>query len=424
MLTAVIIALVTLASESRVSSSLSYPRAWQPVTLEGEQVPLLHGARVEQLSLLRCAPDGCVPIPFQVDERDAAGEWALAAGPDASSDESPAVLDDNDSLSFYLSDAGARAEPAARAAGAVVEIRIADPLGYPDRYAYVAIGESSAPRSPLRYVSYDPALDQMQGSVALAFLAGVPQFLALSPGGENVLDRLKIRATAAFLWGLIRIERSEDDLLPEPPSWSVGPIRVIRRQPLRIRMRFGIRSPRFVSTTYFYRDFSELPLTIRLRVPPRYFFTSIAVRGGLDFRHLPGQWTVLLPGSDERLPAGCAAGRQAERDGVPGDWFAVVGEERTIVQRLGRDPSLDSVRETAWYRNGPSEDPPENAPGQCPGAGFSLEDWGAVDGGVHTLTATSYAIPSDVDAGVFLATVETPLEISVAPLAAESLPDR
>src|SRR5262249_31923918 len=151
------------------------------------------------------------------------------------------------------------------------------------------------------YVEYDPDLDLLRGRVSLGFTDGVPQYLALTPESGNVLDRLKIRATATFLWGFFGITRTESDLLPEPPAWRAGPVRVIRRQPLQIRLRFGIRSPRFVSTTYFYRDFSELPLAIRLRVPPRYFFTSIVVNGGLDFRNLPGRWTVSLPGSDARL---------------------------------------------------------------------------------------------------------------------------
>ena len=179
-------------------------------------------------------------------------------------------------------------------------------------------------------------------------------------------------------------------------SWSAGPIRVIRRQPLQIRMRFGIRSPRFVSTTYFYRDFAELPLHIRLRVPPRYFFTSITVRGGLDFRHLPGHWTVRLPGSDQRLAAGCAGDSEDSREGASGDWFAVEGEETTIVQRLRRGPTLASVRETTWYRNGGADSPEDAA--DCPAVGFTLEDWDGVEGGVHTLTSTSYAVPSSVDA--------------------------
>jgi hypothetical protein len=394
----------------------SYPRYWQPVVLAGAQLPALLGRRVEQIALLRCAPPACVPIPFQVDERDDAGEWALPHGPGAAGDETPGVVDDNDDLIFLAADGGARALAGARRSGAVLEVEINDPLGFPPRYVYLAAGAVQAPRSPLRYVAYDAAADQLAGRVTLGFSGGVPQLLTLAPGGENVLDRLKIRAAASFLWGLLRVARSEQDILPQAVSWSAGPVRVIRRQALQIRMRFGIRSPRFTSTTYFYRDFAELPLSIRLRVPPRYLFTSITVRGGLDFRHLPGAWRVLLPGSDGALPAGCEGDGVTERDGVAGDWFALEGPDLTLVQRLQRGPTLASVHQSTWYRNGREEDPPESAPGQCPAAGFVLDDWDAVEGGVHTLTSTSYAVAPDVGVGVFLATVEVPLEVSVRPL--------
>jgi hypothetical protein len=412
-----LLSLVLALLAAPCAQATPYPRYWQPISLDGATLPDLLGRPVHRIAVLRCDADDCVPIPFQIDERDSSGEWALPGGESPSLDESPGVFDDDDVMTFLIDDAGAPAPERARVAGALLEVRLDDPLGFPPRYVYLAATPGAAPRSPIRYVSYDPARDLLAGTVALGFAAGIPQFLALSPGGENVLDRLKIRATATFLWGLIRIGRSEEDLLPDAVSWSAGPIRVIRRQPLQIRMRFGIRSPRFLSTTYFYRDFAELPLHIRLRVPPRYFFTSITVRGGLDFRALPGRWRARLPGSEERLPAGCGEGVVVQRDGALGDWFALEGDDLTILQRLQRGPSLASVRETAWYRDGAVDDPPENAPAQCPGAGFALEDWGGVEGGVHTLTSTSYAVAPGLDADVFLATVDTPPEVSVTSLA-------
>lgn len=407
--------LVALLSASDARAETDF-RAWQPVEIAAGLLPDLLGSRVDSLLALRCADGVCSNVPLQVDERDEAGEWVLPNGVMPTADDPDATLDENDVVLFMWSDAGSRDEAGARLAGGVAEIEIVDPLGFPPRYLYLSRGSAGAAVSPLGYVSYDSELDRLEGRVSLGFADGIPQLLALEPGGENVLDRLKIRATATFLWGLISITRTEQDLLPEGVTWKSGPIRVIRRQPLQIRIRFGLRSPRFTSTTFFYRDFASLPLTIRLRVPPRRWFTSIRVFGGLDFRNLPGEWSALLP-DGERLPAGCRAGLgRLRRDGVSGGWFALEGERMTIVQRLERSPSLESVRLDTWYRNGDLDDPPENAAGQCPAAGFTLDDWDGVEGGVHTLVSTSYALPPDTEVGLFLAAADTPLETVVRSL--------
>ena len=232
--------LVALATAS-IGGAETYPRYWQPVEISAADVPALLGRAPDSLAALRCESSGCIPIPLQVDERDATGAWVLSQGALPSADE-VAELDDNDVLLMMLDDAGPRAAAAARAAGAVVEVEIADPLGFAPRFAYLGAALSRS-ESPQGYVGYDPELDRLNGRVSLGFASGVPQFLALRPDGENILDRLKIRATATFLWGLIGVTRTEQDLLPDAVTWKSGPVRVIRRQPLEIRMRFGIRSP-------------------------------------------------------------------------------------------------------------------------------------------------------------------------------------
>lgn len=331
-------------------------------------------------------------------------------GPGAGIDDEPGVLDRNDVVLFMFSDAGeTRGVPPPQADHAVA-VELYDPLGFPTRWAQVASFPGTPPRTSTTYVSYDPVLDRIHGSrVSLGFVDGVPQYLSVSPDGSNVLDRLKIRATATFLWGLIRVTRTEGDLLADPVGWKEGPIRVVRRQQHSIRVGFGIRSPRFGSYTYFYRDFADLPASVRLRVPPRVFFTSISVRAGLDFRSLPGEWRVLAPGPSS-FSVDCPERSQA-LDGVSGSWFALRGDALTLVQRLERGPSLASVRQHIWYTADPQAlDPPESQPGQCPGIGFVLDDWNGVEGGHHELVSTSYALPPDENVGTFLATLDSPLQ--------------
>ena len=397
-------------------------RSWEVVKIEGAEVPSLRGKAISRLAAFRCGGGAsCAPVPFQVDERDSSGHWVVDHGAAPTADDPPGILDDNDEILFMATDAGERVirPPLPGGPESVVEIALGDPLGYPTRWLYMAAYVGSPPRSPMRYVSYDEGEDRIVGrKVSLGFRDGVPQFLSLEPGGPNVLDRLKARATATLLWGLLRITRGDGDLIAGPVSWHAGAIRVIRRQQHAVRIGFGIRSPRFGSDTYFYRDFAEMPVSVRLRVPPRYFFTSISVRTVLDFRGLPGAWRFSAPGLAQPVPVDCS---HATSLSSPGEWFALRGGELTLVQRLTRSASLSSVRERLLYdADSQLADPPEAQRGECPGVGFVLDDWDGVDGGQHALFSTSYALPPDEDIAVFLATVDSPLRVRARAVRAAS----
>lgn len=416
--------LVALAAPSAPAHA-SDPRFWEVVRVGGAALRALDGAAIDRLAVFACDPARCRPIPFQVDERDAAGRWVLDQGTAAGADNPPRVLDANDVLLFMAGDGGQRAPrpPIPPGAARVVEVALEDPLHYPTRWVYVAEYGGATPRPLKRYVSYDHRTDRISGQrVTLGFEAGVPQYLSLERGGPNVLDRLKARATATFLWGLVKITRGDGQLISGPVSWRAGPIRVIRRQAHAVRIGFGIRSPAFGSDTYFYRDFAELPVSLRLRVPPRYFFADISVHSQLDFRSLPGTWRFLAPGLAAPLAVTCGDSAAAPSVGdLPGHWFALEGPAVTLVERLRPSQSLAAVQARIWFAADPDlSDPPEAVRGQCPGAGFVLEGWDRVEGGQHALSSTSWAVPAGTDVGAFLALVDAPLRVRLRALAPDA----
>src|SRR5262249_21359174 len=287
----------------------------------------------ERLGLFACAASGCAPIPFQIDERDSDGRWLLDRGPEAATPSG--IVDDNDVLLFMAADAG---EPARR--GALprgergVEIAVRDPLRDTTGWVYLIAFAGPAPRSVLSYVEYDPLTDRVHGArVTLGFEGGVPGYLAIAvpgvDGDVNLLDRFKVRATATFLWGLIRVARSEQDLGTRFIAWRQGPIRVIRQQQQWVRIGWGIRSPTFGSYTYFYRDSAELPVALRLNFPPTYFFTDITIRALLDFRDLRG-WSVVVPSLSDPIPIdGTMTLAKESVNRLPDTWFALQGPQIT-----------------------------------------------------------------------------------------------
>jgi hypothetical protein len=388
----------------------------------GTDLRLLGGARLDHLTLVACTRAACQPIPFQIDERDAAGDWVLDQGPEPNADQASGVLQDNDLLLFMAADAAERAGQAdLPPTTAAAEIAVRDPVAHTIRWAYLVSCPRIAPRSDVSYVDYDPVNDRVRGAhVSLGFRNGVPNYLALdgsaAPAGPNLLDRLQVRATATFLWGLIHFSRDESDLTTQFVAWRRGPIRVIRRQRQWVRIGWGIRSPTFGSYTYFYRDFAELPVSLRLNFPPRYFFGDIAVETVLDFRDLSG-WSVLVPSLHGVIPIDGAITPQKEAlNQLTDSWFALLGPQFTLIQTLGVSPSLSSVRRHLLYRQSATPPAPEAVAGQRPGIGFRLDRWHRVGAGLHQLESVSYALPREVDPRAFMASRKTPLQITVQAL--------
>jgi hypothetical protein len=397
-------------------------RLSEVVRVAGGDLGMLDGHRLDQLTLVSCVRTACRAIPFQIDERDATGNWVLDQGPEPNAGQASGVLDHNDLLLFMATDAGDQVRRADLPGWPAVEITVHDPLSGTPRWAYLVAFPHAAPRSEVSYVRYDPANDRVRGRrVSLGFNNGVPDYLAVAgPGGNtadgpNLLDRLKVRATATFLWGLIRFSRDESDLRTEFIAWRQGPIRVIRRQRQWVRIGWGIRSPTFGSYTYFYRDFAELPVSLRLNFPPRYFFGGIAVRVVLDFRDLRG-WSLLAPS----LPApiaidGTMTKEKAALNDSADSWFALRGSQVTLVQTMGVSPSLATIRHRLLYAESTKPSPPEVVPGEEPGVGFRLDRWEQVGAGLHQLESVSYALPPEVDVRAFMAARTTPLRATVQP---------
>ncbi len=418
------------------------------VRLEGGQLSMFDGTAIDHLALLACTVTACQPIPFQIDERDASGRWVLDQGPMPTTDDPPGVLDANDLLLFMADDAGDRVAPGVLsippacqggnkgkgASAACVnhptplagkeglvgaEIALYDPLDRTTRWVYVVAFADHAPRAAAQDVEYDPLTDRVHGRrVSLGFTDGVPGYLAVGDGA-NLLDRLKVRASATFLFGLIHFTRSEADLRTEFMGWHAGPIRVVRGQRQWVRLGWGIHSPTFGSYTYFYRDFAELPVGLYLNFKPTYFFSDILVQVILDFRDLRG-WSLLVPSVPDPLPIdGNMTAQKSALESSADQWFALCGPQISLVQSMDVSASLATVRHRLLYRETVRPEPPEAVPGEEPGIGFQLDQWERVGAGAHQLESVSYALPSAVDVREFMRVRRAPLAVAVRPVVSD-----
>ncbi len=286
-------------------------------------------------------------------------------------------------------------------------------LGDETRWIYARVVPAPAPRSPQRYVSYDAERDVVLGEhLALGFGAATPRYLAVRSAdgalGPNLLDRLKVRASARFL-GVVPLGRDEDDIEWRFAAWRAGPIRVLRREYQWVRLAWRLRTPIFETESLVTRDSVELPVRLRLNFPPSYFFSAIEVQAVLDFRDLRA-WQVVGPGS----PAQSIGTVAQAFDGQPGAWIGLRGPQVAVVLELVLGDSLSSLAPRLVYRETADENGPEAQPGEMPGIGFRLTEWSAVDRGAHGFAAVAHALPADVDLQRFMADRAQPLAVTAA----------
>lgn len=402
----------SLSAATSFASPFDDTRATDVVALAAAALPQLHGARISDLVALRCAratPD-CTPVALQVDERDAFFRWALDAGRHPVADDPPGILDDNDVLFLRAADAGDDdGDPALPAHQRAVTLEVHDPLDGASGRLHIIESVSPPGESPQTLVEYDPAADLFRsGNVAFGFADGIPQTLAVrqSDGfSPDLLDRVKVRASVDLLWGLLRFARDESDLTTEVTGWRRGPLRATRHQEQQVRIGWGIRSPRFSNYTFFYPDFAELPLSLRLAHRPAALFGNIRIEVALDFVDLRG-WTLLRP---RHPPHPIGSGVPPALDVTPGDWFALRSGKTTLLQVFDVSASLDGTRRRLVYREGNRPYPPEEVPGEQPAVGYRIDRWDGVDAGDHHLRARAYSLPPDVDVAEFLEGLRHPL---------------
>lgn len=410
------IALLSCASALHflAATAGAQPPPWMVARLPGAELGCARGRAEDTLALIGCSTT-CEPVPWQLDERDADGRWALDSGPEPTADNPPGVLDDNDEVLWMAADAGRAATPAELPDGDC-RLAIAQQVDGEKRWLYLIAGVAPAPRSSRRYVAYDAALDRIDaGRVVVGFGAPTPRFLALrnTDGaiGPNLLDRLKIRARARLL-ALIPLGRDEDDIEYWFSAWRAGPIRVLRREYLWVRLASWLRTPIFESETLVTRDAMTLPVRLRLNFPPTYFFSGIEVQAVLDFHDLRG-WEVLAAGAP---PTHVGAGRGP--DGIASDWIALRGPDTALLLALELGDSLASLHPTLVYRDDGSREPPEARDGELPGIGYRLSRWSDIGEGWHWFAALAYALPADADVESFARARRSAPELIVTPVSA------
>lgn len=373
-------------------------RTHEAVELRGYRLRRLVGTPIERLGLVAWREGHVRPIPFQVDER-IASRVVMTGGRAAELDDTPGVLDADDTLVFMACDAGERAPSGTPLAAAGREIRIEDPREGSTAWAYLVLGDSP-PRSDTRYVAYDPSQDIVSTARwRIGCVDALPSFFSLALSGipgPNIVDGLRLRAEAVLRTGLARWSITERDGRNGLEGWHAGPVRVIRRSRHEVEIGLGIHLTAGILHTSFYGDHVVAPGSLKLPFSPSVFFRDITAVGGVDLQGLDG-WRYVAPGVP---PGGFSIdGRMDDAEGRyagQGRWFALARPGAAVLVAITMSPELERLLPLdLLYRDDAGlAAPPELVPGSVPFVGVRARAVERLPGGRYRFQLRILALPA------------------------------
>ncbi len=430
------------------STARTLSRTADFIVLQGSDLPAHLGKRIDSLSLLSRVDGKVAPIPFQVDELDADGEWVLPNIPSddgetasrvIEGDETPGILDENDQLVFMVRDSGDRipGNDLPGEARTAEEISLEDPVDHGRSWVYLCSFPSAPPVSEADYVSYrHPGNRVVTSNYELGFSKKVPiswDHLSFR-GSPNMIDRMKMRFDMKILG--IRYRRDETHFKTQLSSYKDGPVRVIRRVRSSIKVNRLLRTPSAASESIYYDNAIVIPYRAKVPVSLKSLkgiISDMNSRGGADMQNLHG-WK-LRPETDDRWLS-IDGSMDAAEESVRGDgatWFVLAGPPGAFLCRIILDRKWDGspqelpITTTFYYMDDDkAPDPPEFVPGQSPNAGFLMDGMEKLEKGMFYFYIIGYMI-TDYRDGMetqFLDIMDRPLEIFVQDVPLEHRPGK
>ncbi len=255
----------TFADEKIFYASYEHPISSKnfPVILSGN-IDGLEGKEIGKISLYKVQNQKLVPIPFQIDRKNDAGEFLLPITQTEKNNEPAFSLTAQDEIVLLSSDLGDKLNNTAIIQNytSLVEILITDTSQQESGYIYAFAGLSDADKSKDDYVSYkaeediiDTVIYRIGYSKEKKFLINRIQWRDRDTKipGLNIASTMKIKHEGK-LFHLFPFERDENDYTSELVAVKDGSVRVIRITSNRIYMFMGIESPSVVINNIHYKD--------------------------------------------------------------------------------------------------------------------------------------------------------------------------
>jgi len=355
------------------------------VIVPGRLLPDLLGREVAAMRLYALRQGEWVPVPFQIDERRPDGVLVCPLGKHPEADRDGGLLDDNDELVFMADDTGDRAADGDRPAGSgpCVQIRLRDPVDGGEGWCTLSAERAPARPAETDYIEYQPDRDAYVAlyNTGVYMRDGVNRadynvniFPPAAGGtGVDITDRLKIRLTLRLRAPPVTLHFDEDQMEVDTRAYIDGPVRIVRRNQLYLRVPMLSIPFGGAHDVIVYRDTNDTPIQISLPRGTSWLVKQLVLCLGTDLspEALGMTWAsacnpegVLVDGrmspQEERLDL------RLPPEGRPEYWQVLSGPQGSLMRRGSYDPETrDTFRTHIEYADDLSEpDPPEAFPGR------------------------------------------------------------
>ncbi|MEW6442750.1 MAG: hypothetical protein AB1640_17570 [bacterium] len=391
-------------------------RTRDPIVLRGAAVRPMLGLALCGFRLFAARGGSLDPVPFQIDEVDEDGLYVLPRGKDPNrdtgrrgeEDELEGALDGNDEIVFMAEDLGDRVGREAWPAGVRkgMEIEVSDPESAGKGWAYLFWSiDNPPPESSRDYVRYSPEEDRIH---AAGFTLGYsPErdlvyttSMAVAPAGagsgEDLLDRINIRFSATILLGAVTLSRTEDDFVSSVIAYKDGPVRAMRRVKNSMRLVAGLRTPKIIAYSMYYRDSIEAPNRIDIPVAIAAVARDVHFEGGSDYnRRAMGMRFYTSNDRQGVLVDGRMSPEEQALNRGDHDWTVIAGPQGGLLARIALGSGLREVlgKELIYVDDLLGPNGPEDEVGTVPRIAFSFTRLLALKKGRYDYNVHFYILP-------------------------------
>ncbi|UCD84541.1 MAG: hypothetical protein JSU92_14940 [Deltaproteobacteria bacterium] len=414
-------------SSGKVVEEKSITREADPVIVTGNKLMKFLGKHKDKLRLYARKDGDLIPIPYQIDELTPEDEYAFTNGEEAVEDTDKGLIDDNDELVFMARDTGERVSPESWPPGNLggMEIEVIDSLNGNKGWAYLLEFPEPPERSEVDYISMDlsggiyriKARNYCLDNAEYPPNAFRPTVTLITPaaGGDNtdIYDSPRQRTTVSVLF--FTVHKDEKDIKTKITAFIDGPVRIINKNEIKLRLFWRIWVPTPGSVTKLYYSHYDLPTNLHF---PIALDKKASTRLRVSFDLVDSAIGYKFYNSHNPIPVvidGVMSPEEKALNLSYPDWNVVTGNHGTQINRFTFPQRLLGKDHRLYYMDDSKlPDPPEMVRGQIGHAGFDVDLTGAKSG-VYPLVYHVY-YPEDFEIGDevnYLNILDHPLAIVV-----------
>ncbi len=341
--------------KAQVITPQTLDRFYDPVEMRAENLNPFHNIPLDQLVLYACHDARLEQIPYQFDEWTPEGAMIFEFGEDNNADRSNRRLDPQDMLVFMARDMGDQVAPEMwqELSRTGVEIEVVDPLTKDRGWVYLLHFPDGVIKAEAKYtirIVLEADEFKVYGDTFTLFGTTrkvgkktyqtiVNRNISIMPkaggDGKNFIDRSKLRISASFLFGFLKIRFNEDNFIGGMAKYKAGPVRGVGRHWISMTLPLNIKAPRIFADVYVYDTMIFIVGSNDLPFDPGFVMTEFKISAGYDLHEKNGLGMKYYSNINQKgfVMDGRMSDGEKDYSDAPDNWRCIVGPNGWMMQR-------------------------------------------------------------------------------------------